>query len=133
MSELLIPRGEARRQVAFSRIFDIDNGNGTVVNDAFLYVTQPIKILSARVLYTTATAGTVAAATISLGTTVAGVELVAAVALTNSATVGSVQALTLTSAAARIAANTMITASHTGIASTVAGEYRVEIEYIILY
>lgn len=132
MSDTYIPRGEGKRQVAVTQIFNIDNGNGTVINDAFLMVSQPISIKSAKVLYTTATAGTVAAATISLGTTVAGVELVAATALENSKTVGATTALTLTAAAARVAANTMITASHTGIASTVAGEYRVIVEFIIL-
>lgn len=130
MSDLYVSRGNARRQVAESRIFDIDNGSSVVINDAFLYCTQAIRILSAKVLYTTATAGTVAGATISVGTTVAGVELVAAIALTNSSTVGAVQALTLTSAADKVAAGTMITASHTGIAATAAGEYRVVIEYI---
>lgn len=132
MSDLYISRGDGRRQLAKSRIFDIDNGSGTVANDAFLYCSQAIQILAARVLYTTATAGTVAAATISLGTTVAGVELVAATALVNSKTVGAITALTLTAAAARVAAGTMITASHTGIAATAAGEYYVVIEYVVL-
>ncbi len=132
MSDTYIPRGEGRRQIAATRIFDIDNGAGTVINDAFLYCTQPIMIKSAKVLYTTATTGTVAAATISLGTTVAGVELVAATALENTKAVGVTTALTLTAAAARVAAGTMITASHTGIASTAAGEYRVVIEYVVL-
>ena len=131
MSDLYISRGNGRRQVAKSRIFNIDNGNGTVANDAFLMCTQPIQILSAKVLYTTETAGTVAAATISVGTTVAGVELVAATALENSKTVGATTALTLTAAAAKVAANTMITASHTGVATTALGEYYVVIEYVL--
>jgi hypothetical protein len=133
MSELYIPRGAGKRQVAVTQIFNIDNGAGTVINDAFLMVSQPISIKSAKVLYTTATTGTVAAATISLGTTVAGVELVAATALENTKTVGTTTALTLTAAAAKVAANTMITASHTGVATTAAGEYRVVVEYEILY
>lgn len=132
MSDLYVPRGTGKRQIAVTQIFNIDNGAGTVINDAFLYCSQAISIKAARVLYTTATAGTVAAATISLGTTVAGVELVAATALENSKTVGAITALTLTAAAARVAAGTMITASHTGIATTVAGEYRVVIEYEVL-
>lgn len=132
MSDTYIPRGEGRRQVATTRIFDIDNGAGTVINDAFLYCTQPISIRSAKVLYTTATTGTVASATTSLGTTVAGVELVAATALENTKAVGVTTALTLTAAAARIAAGTMITVSHTGVAATAAGEYRVVIEYVVL-
>src|SRR4051812_6706130 len=103
MSDTYIPRGEGKRQIAVTEIFNIDNGGSTVINDAFLYCTQPISIRSAKVLYTTATAGTVAAATVSLGTTVAGVELVAATGLENSKTVGAVTALTLTTAAARVA------------------------------
>jgi hypothetical protein len=132
MSDLYISRGDGRRQTAATRVFDIDNGSGTVINDAFLYCTQAISIKSAKALYTGATTGTVAAATVSLGTTVAGVELVAATALENTKTVGTTTALTLTAAAARVAAGTMITASHTGVAATAAGEYRVVIEYVVL-
>lgn len=119
----------ARTHIAVSRVFDIDNGNGTTVDDAFLYLPYASTIRSAFVLYTTATAGTVAAATISLGTTVGGVDLVAATALVNAKTVGSVTALTL--AASAVPASTMISARHTGIASTVAGEYRVVVTYTI--
>jgi hypothetical protein len=132
MSDLYVQRGNARRQVIKSRLFNIDNGSGTVLNDAMYYCTQPVQVLSAKVLYTTETAGTVAGATVSVGTTVAGVELVAAIALTNGSTVGAVQALTLTAAAAKVAANTMITVSHTGIATTALGEYYVILEIIPL-
>ena len=132
MSDLYVARGTGKRQVAVTQIFNIDNGSATVINDAFLIHSQAISIKRAYVLYTTATTGTVAAATISLGTTVGGVELVAATALENSKAVGTTTALTLTAAAAKVAANTMITATHTGIASTVAGEYRVVVEYEVL-
>lgn len=119
----------ARTHIAQSKIFDIDNGSGTTADDAFLLVPYAITIRSAYVLYTTATAGTVAAATISLGTTVGGVEIVAATALVNSKTVGSTTALTLASSA--VPASTMVTARHTGIAATVAGEYRIVVTYTI--
>lgn len=132
MSDLYIPRDNMRRQVAISAQFNIDNGAGTTVDDAFLIVTQPIVIKSAKVLYTNATTGTVAAATVQLGTTAGGTELVAATALENTKAIGTTTSLTLTSAAARVAANTMITARHTGVAITQAGEYRVIVEYMVL-
>lgn len=132
MSDLYVARGTGKRQVAVTQIFNIDNGNGATISDAFLIHSQAISIKRAYVLYTTATTGTVAAATIQLGTTASGVELVAATALENSKAIGTTTALTLTAAAAKVAANTMITALHTGIASTVAGEYRVVVEYEVL-
>lgn len=133
MSDLYVARGEGKRQITKSRIFNIDNGSGTVINDAFYYCTQAVKVVSAKVLYTTETAGTCAAATIAVGTTVAGTELVATTALENGKTVGAVTALTLVAAAAaKVAAGTMITASHTGLATTVAGEYYVVLEVILL-
>lgn len=132
MSDLYVAHGDMRRQVAVTQIFNIDNGAGTTIDDAFLMVSQPIKIVSAKVLYTTATTGTVAGASIQLGTTATGTELVAATNLENTKAIGVTTALTLTAAAARIAANTMITARHTGIAATAAGEYRVVVEYLVL-
>lgn len=123
-------RGEIpRTHIAHSRVFDIDNGSGTTVDDAFLLVPYAITIRSAYVLYTTATAGTVAAGTVQIGTTVGGEQIVAATALVNAKTVGATTALTLASSA--VPANTLISARHTGIAATVAGEYRVVITYTI--
>lgn len=132
MSDLYVSRGNMRRQVVQTKQFNIDNGSGTTDDDAFLMVSQPIAIKSAKVLYTNATTGTVAAATISLGTTAGGVELVAATALENTKAIGTTTALTLTSAARKVAANTMITARHTGVATTAAGEYRVIVEFVLL-
>ena len=117
----------ARTHIEHSRIFDIDNCSGTTIDDAFLLVPYPITIRSAYVLYTTATAGTVAAATVKVGTSVGGAEIVAATALENSKTVGATTALTLV--ASSVAANTLISARHTGIAATAAGEYRVVLTY----
>ena len=61
-----------------------------------------------------------------------GAELVAATAYGNAATVGSVTALVLKAAAAYVAANTMITARHTGVAATAAGQAYVELEVELL-
>jgi hypothetical protein len=40
--------------------------------------------------------------------------------------------MTLTAAAAKVAANTMVTVRHTGVAATQAGQAVVEIEYVVL-
>ena len=132
MSDLYVSRGAGRVQVARSVWFNIDNGSGVTIDDVILYVSQPIKITAARIVYVDATTGTVAAGTAQIGTTVGGVELVAATAYENTKTVGSVTAMTLTAAAARVAANTMIIVRHTGIASTAAGQAVVLIEFIPL-
>jgi hypothetical protein len=131
MSDTYIPRGEGRRQVARSRLFNIDNGAGATLDDVLLRHSQPISIRVARAVYATETAGTVAGANVMLGTTVGGNELVAATAYENGKTVGLATALTLKAAAAFVAANTPITARHTGIASTALGEVYVEVEYIV--
>lgn len=110
-----------------SPVINIDNGAGTTLDIVLMVPSTAITIHSIYALYTTATAGTVAAATVQLGTTVAGAQIVAAVALTNSATVGTEQALTLVTD--EVAAGVPIIIRHTGIAATAAGEYIVQMEY----
>lgn len=132
MTDTYIPRGAGKRHVVQTTQFNIDNGAGTTLDDAFLICSQPISIKRVTVLYTQATTGTVAAATVQLGTTAGGTELVAATALENTKAIGTTTALTLKAAAAFVAANTMITARHTGVAATAAGEYRVLVEYEVL-
>lgn len=132
MSDTYIPRAAGKRQIARSVWFNLDNGAGTTVDDVLLYVSQPISIKAARIVYVDATAGTVAAGNAKIGTTVGGDELAAATAYTDSATVGSVTAITLKAAAARVAAGTMVTVRHTGIAATVAGQAFVELEFEVL-
>ena len=132
MSDTYIPRGAGKRQIAKSVWFNLDNGNGTTIDDVLLYCSQPISIKAARIVYVDATTGTVAGGNAKIGTTVGGAEIVAATAYENTATVGAVTAMTLTSAARRVAANTMITVRHTGVATTQAGQAIVEIEYEVL-
>jgi hypothetical protein len=132
MSDTYIPRGAGKRHIAKTVWFNLDNGSGTTVDDVLLYSAQPISIKAARIVYVDATAGTVAAGNAKIGTTVGGAELVAATAYTDSATVGSVTAMTLKAAAALVAANTMVTVRHTGVAATAAGQAYVEIEYEVL-
>jgi hypothetical protein len=125
-----IPRGNQKRQVARSRLFNIDNGAAATIDDVLLRHSQAIKLLEGRIVYTTETAGTVAAANIRIGTTVAGTQIAAATAYTNSAAVGSATAITLVQT--EIPANTPVITRHTGIAATAAGEAYVELEYEVL-
>lgn len=123
-------RGEGRRKIAQSQVFNIDNGAGATTDGCVLRCSQPIAILRAQIVYTTETAGTIAAGNMKLGTTVGGAELVAATSYTNAATVGSVTAMTLKAAANRVNANTPVLARHTGVVATpIAGECFCEIEY----
>lgn len=130
MSDIYVPRGDMRRQVVRSKQFNIDNGNGTTDDCCVLRHSQPIKLVAARVVYTDATTGTVAAATIQLGVAVAGATVIAATALENTKAVGTKTDLTLL--LTTIAAGTPLIARHTGVATTAAGEYYLELEYIVL-
>jgi len=132
MSDTYIPRGAGKRQIARSVWFNLDNGAATTIDDVILYVSQPISIKAARIVYVDATTGTVAGGNAKIGTTVGGDELVAATAYGNTAAVGTVTAMTLKAAAAKVAANTMIAVRHTGVAATQAGQAVVEIEFEVL-
>lgn len=115
--------------IALSPIINIDNGAGTVINGVLLVHSKAVRVMRAYIIYTTETAGTVAAGTIALGTTVAGAEVVAAANYVNSKTIGTTTALTLL--VNEIPANTMLTYSHTGIATTAAGEVQICVEYAV--
>lgn len=130
MTDLYTPRGSMTRRVARSKQFNIDNGSGTTDDCCVLRHSQPIRLRAARAVYTDATTGTVAAATIQLGVAVAGATVIAATALENSKAIGTATALTLL--ITDIAANTPLIARHTGIAATAAGEYFLELEYDLL-
>ncbi len=132
MSDTYIPRGEGRRQIAKSVWFNLDNGAGTTIDDVILYSAQAISIKAARIVYVDATTGTVAGGTAGIGTTVAGVELVAATAYENTKAVGVATPMTLKAAASFVAANTPIIVRHTGVAVTQAGQAVVEIEFVVL-
>ncbi len=107
--------------------FDLDNGAGTTVDDVVLRPTVPITLTGARIVYTDATTGTVAAGNAKIGTTVGGAEIVAATAYGNAAAVGTVTPMTLVATA--VAADTPIIVRHTGVAATQAGQAYVELEY----
>lgn len=120
----------AKIKVMRSDVFDLDNGAGTTVDSVMGLFTKAIELYNSRTVYTDATTGTVAAGTVKVGTTVGGAEIVAATAYGNAATVGTKTAHTLV--VTTVAANTMITARHTGVASTQAGKAYVEIEYAFM-
>ncbi len=130
MSDTYIPR--EMRLIARSQPFNLDNGAGTTIDDVILRHTQAISIRTARIVYSDATSGTVAAGTAGIGTTVAGVELVAATNYENAKAVGTTTAMVLKAAAANVAAGTPIIVRHTGVAVTQAGFGYVEIEYKVL-
>ena len=119
------------RQFATTReIFNIDNGSGATEDQIILKPSVAITILAARVIYTTATdtAGA-ASASVQIGTTVGGVDIVAATALEVSKAIGAVTDLTIADGA--VAAGELVAVRHTGIAATEAGEYIVQIEYTV--
>ena len=126
-----IPYRQQRRNVVHhisTPIQNIDNGAGTTYDRAVHYFTKAGRIISARIVYDVETAGTVAGANAKLGVTVGGAEVVAATAYTNSATVGSITAMTLVDPV--IDAGETLHWRHTGIAATAAGEAHLEIEYV---
>jgi hypothetical protein len=122
-SELLVSRN-AKIKTARSVKFDIYNGSGTTIDDCILVTTRPIRLHAARIVYTTATAGTVAAGNAKIGTTVGGAELVAATSYENSKTVGLTTAMTLV--LTYVAAGGFVCVRHT---ATAAGEAYVELDY----
>jgi hypothetical protein len=132
MSDTYIPRGEGRRLIARSQWFNLDNGSGVTIDDVILRHSQAVSIKAARIVYVDATTGTVAAGTAGIGTTVAGVELVAATAYENTKAVGTSTAMVLKAAAAFVAAGTPIIVRHTGVAVTQAGQSVIELEYTVL-
>lgn len=132
MSDTYIARGEGKRQIARSVWFNLDNGAGTPIDDVLFTCSQPISIRAARIIYVDATTGTVAGGSAGIGTTVAGVELVAATNYENTKAVGTTTAMVLKAAAAFVAAGTPIIVRHTGVAVTQAGQSVVEIEFVVL-
>lgn len=127
-SELLVSRA-ARFKTARTQVFNIDNGAGTTIDDVILRATRPVRLIAARIVYTDATTGTVAAGNAKIGTTVAGAEIVAATAYENAKAVGTVTAMTLV--ITYVDANTPVIVRHTGVATTAAGMAYIELDYAL--
>lgn len=121
--------GRKARNSARSVWFDLDNGSGTTIDDVIMRPTTAITITAARVIYVDATSGTVAAGTVQIGSTVGGVDIVAATNYENSKAVGTQTALSIASGA--VAAGAPVIVRHTGVAATAAGQVVVEIEYTV--
>lgn len=119
--------GDQIRQVAKSIDFDLDNGSGTTIDTVVIRPSSAITISAARIVYTDATTGTVAAGNVKCGTAVDGAQVFAATAYENTKAVGTVTAVTLASGA--VAAATPVICRHTGVAATQAGKAYVELEY----
>ena len=107
--------------------FNLDNGNGTTIDDVITKPSGAITITAARIVYVDATTGTVAAGNAKIGTTLGGAEIVAATSYENSKAVGTSTAMTIVAGA--VAANGAVFVRHTGVAATQAGQAFVEIEY----
>ena len=124
-----ISRGKQKYQIVRNLdTIDIDNGSGTTADYLLLYAPDDIILVDAHVVYVTATDTTgAAAATVSIGTTVGGIDIVAASALEAAKAIGAVTKLTL--AATSVAAGSTMFIRHTGIASTEVGSYYVQLRY----
>lgn len=124
-----IARGNQRFHLFRSKTFNIDNGSGTTDDDViFSNLPYALEIKSVKVVYVEATDTTGAgSATVSLGTTAGGVDTVAATALEAAKAVGATTALTLVAAGAVYAAGSALFARHTGVASTEAGQYYLQV------
>lgn len=127
MANTYIARGKDKTHTVKSKIFNIDNGAGATIDETILRLPYKIKLKAARIVYDTETTGTVAGANVSIGTTVGGVDVVAATAYGNTKAVGTTTAMTLVLSV--IPANTPLIVRHTGIATTAAGEAHIELDY----
>lgn len=120
----------ARRQTFRSKTFNIDNGSGTVDEEACFHAVDDITITAIRRVYTEATdtAGAASALT-RIGTSSNGQQIVASVALTAAKAVGSTDTLTIASGV--VAAGGTVFVRHTGIAATEVGQYYVQFDYTV--
>lgn len=122
--EALFKSPNAKIKTARSRAFDLD---GTTSDDVMMYVTRQVKLLAARIVYSHATTGTVAAGNARIGTTVGGSEIVAATAYENAKTVGTITAMSLVITV--VAAGSFISVRNTVVGATQAGEAYIELDY----
>lgn len=127
-----IARGNQRYRTFRSKTFNIDNGSGTTDDDViFSNLGYAVEIKEVRTVYVEATDTTGAAnATVAVGSTAGGVDVVAAVALEAAKAVGASTALTVLAAGAVIASTGALFARHTGIASTEAGQYYLQVRVL---
>ena len=126
-SRYVVPAGDARVVIQTPNDFNIDGGTATL-DTVVLNVPYAIVLNSARVVYTEATgASPTPTATVQIGTTVGGAQVVQATTLAVSKAVGAVQDLILQQTA--ISADTPIIVRHTGQVAPCAGQYFVQLDY----
>jgi hypothetical protein len=126
-----IARGNQRYNIARSETFNIDNGGGTTIDDVlFANLPTDAKLVSVQAVYVeaTATAGA-ASANFTLGITAGGATIVGSTALAVSTAVGGVTAGTIL--IDTIAAGSTLFCRHTGVATTVAGQYYLQVVYML--
>jgi len=116
-------------QWAVSKVFNIDNGNGTTADDVFSFP-GPIQVVHVRIVYTEASDSSMVPGTFKVGTAVGGAQIVAATSQEESKSVGTYTEGTIVAGAGYIPANGILAIRHTGVATTQLGEYKVLIGYI---
>lgn len=120
----------AKLKLAHSESFNLDNGAGTTIDRVLMRHPKALQLVSAQVVYDDATTGTVAAGSIAVGTTVGGVDIIAATNYENTKAVGTVTALTLVTTS--VAADGPVYVRHTGVAATQAGMAHLELLYSVM-
>ena len=127
MTRAYVNRGKDKTNIVKSQIFNYDAGAGASIDECVLLSPRAVKLLSANMVEDLETGGTLTSTAVMLGTTVAGVDIVASVVLYSALPVGSKQPLTLLKTI--IPPNTMICIRLTAIAATVAGQGHLQLEY----
>lgn len=110
-----------------SQFFNLDNGNGTTVDEPVLYATVPLRILRVYAVYGEASQ-TVAGGNYKIGSAAGGAQYVAATAYENSKSVGDITAASLVTDV--VPSGTTLFIRHTGVAATQTGTASIVIEYV---
>jgi len=118
-----------RLHFARSQPFDMDGIGAATWDEIIFHPSVACTILRARIVHDVETSGIVAAGSVRLGTTLGGVDTVAATNFVNTQAVGTTTALVV--AAGAVAAGTPIFLRTTGVAAVLAGWCHVEIEYTV--
>lgn len=120
---LINPRG-----LQTARTVWLDLGNaGASVTDVILQHPRPINITACRVIYVEATSGTVASASVSIGTTATATDIVALTVYENAKAVGTNTTLTVNTG--QVSANSPVFVKHAGVGTAQAGQAIVECNY----
>ena len=125
VADWVIRKGATR--VRYSDEINVDNGAGTKSYET-LYWPVAVTVSAFDLVYTEATdASGAAEAAVRIGTAADGEQYVASVALAGSQALGTV--VSLTPVTGTVAAASSMVISHTGIAATEVGAYRIRITY----